>query len=307
MSKIGIIDIGSNTFNLLISCVTTKKSIFRCEDFVGIRKGTIDGFIQEKTIVNSIKLINKYKNKCKKLDCKKIYLVATASLREPKNNLEFLDRCKKKTGLIINIISGIEEAKLIFHGISNNIHNLNNYLIVDIGGASTEFVICKYKKAIYKKSFSFGSQLLLQKFKPTSPINSQDLFKINSFFKKKLKNLLLVVKKYKIINLIGSSGSINCLANIQSLNAKAEKLDYLNIEQFTQITSPKILNSTIEDRKKIPGLVKMRAENIIITIILINFLIDEGIKNVYTSKFSLNDGIFSNILNNTISWQESLL
>ena len=51
----------------------------------------------------------------------------------------------------------------------------------------------------------------------------------------------------------------------------------------------------------------MRAENIIITIILINFLLDEGIKNVYTSKFSLNDGIFSNILNNTISWQESLL
>ena len=307
MSKVGIIDIGSNTFNLLISCLITKKSIFRCENFVGIRKGTINGLIQEKTISNSIKLIKKYKNKCKKQGCEKIYLVATASLRKVKNNLEFLERCKKETGLIINIISGLEEANLIFHGISNNVHNLNNYLIVDIGGASTEFVVCKYNKAIYKKSFSFGSQLLLQKFKPTSPINNKELLKIKSFFKKKLKNLTSVVKKNKILNLIGSSGSINCLAKIQSLSTKVEKLNSLNIKQFTQITSPEILKSTIEERKKIPGLEKMRAENIIITIILINFLIDEGIKNVYTSKFSLNDGIFSNILNNTISWQESLL
>ena len=51
----------------------------------------------------------------------------------------------------------------------------------------------------------------------------------------------------------------------------------------------------------------MRAENIIITIILINFLLDEGIQNIYTTEFSLKDGVFSNILNKITTWQESLL
>ena len=96
--------------------------------------------------------------------------------------------------------------------------------------------------------------------------------------------------------------------NNHSITKKKNKVyEKLNIEHYQKTISPKILNSTINKRKKIPGLLKMRAENIIITIILINFLLDEGIQNIYTTEFSLKDGIFSNILNKIITWQESLL
>ncbi len=307
MSNIGVIDIGSNTFNLLVSSVKVKKTIFSKETFVGIRKGTFDNIIQEKAIAKSILVLNKYKKICSNLKCTKIYVIATASLRNALNKNEFIKRCKKKTGLFINIVSGHEEAKLIFDGISNNITDLNNYMIVDIGGASTEFIIVKNKLHVYKKSYPFGSQLLIQKFNPSDPIKKKEIQTIELFFNDKLKDLTKLLKKEKVKNLMGSSGSFNCVFKIQSKKKKKSIYNFVNSDKYQNFTSPKILNSSINERENIPGLLKMRAENIIITIILINFLLNEGIENIYTTEFSLKDGVFFNILNNTTTWQESLL
>jgi len=307
MSKIGIIDIGSNTFNLLVSCTKEKKHIHSKEIYVGIRKGTKKNIIQKNTISKSILVIKELKKLCQDLNCKKIYIIATASLRNALNKNQFIEKCKKETGLIINIISGDEEAKLIFDGIINNINDLENFVIIDMGGASTEFIITKNKLPFFKKSFPFGSQLLIQKFSPHNPIKKIEIRKIQAFFKKELKNLLIFLKDQKIRILLGTSGSFNCITNIQSQKKKNKLYEKINVEYYQKNISTKILNSTINEREKIPGLLKMRAENIIITIILINFLLDEGIQNIYTTELSLKDGVFSNILNKIITWQESLL
>ncbi len=307
MSKIGIIDIGSNTFNLLISCTDKKKKIFSKEKYVGIREGTKKNIIQDITISKSICVITEFKKICKKLNCEKIYVVATASLRNALNKKKFTEKCKKETGLTINIISGNKEAQLIFDGIINNIKNLDNFIIIDIGGASTEFIITENRLPIFKKSFPFGSQLLIQKFKPSNPIKKKEIKEITTFFKKELKSLIELLKEKKITNLLGTSGSFNCITKIQSQNKHKKLYKELNFKYYQNKTSPVILKSTINQRKKIPGLLKMRAENIIITIILINFFIDQGIHNIYTTEFSLKDGVFSNILNKITTWQESLL
>ncbi len=307
MSKIGIIDIGSNTFNLLISCTDKKKKIFSKEKYVGIREGTKKNIIQDITISKSICVIKEFKKICKKLNCEKIYVVATASLRNALNKKKFTEKCKKETGLTINIISGNKEAQLIFDGIINNIKNLDNFVIIDIGGASTEFIITENRLPTFKKSFPFGSQLLIQKFNPSNPIKKEEIKEITIFFKKELKSLIELLKEKKITNLLGTSGSFDCITKIQSQNKHKKLYEELNIKYYQKKTSPVILKSTINQRKKIPGLLKMRAENIIITIILINFFIDQGIHNIYTTEFSLKDGVFSNILNKITTWQESLL
>jgi len=307
MSTIGIIDIGSNTFNLLVSCTDSKKTLYSKEEYVGIRQGTKKNIIQKKTISASIFKIKKFKKICKKLNCEKIYLIATASLRNALNKTDFIATCKKETNLIINVISGDNEAKLIFDGITNNIKELRNFVIVDIGGASTEFIITKNKKSIFSKSYSFGSQLLIQKFNPSKRLKEKEEEEIYLFFKKELQELILLLKKHSIKNVIGSSGSFNCITNIE-LNQKYDSNYHkLNIENYKTTIAPLILNSTVYERTKIAGLEKMRAENIIITIILINFLMDNKIKNIYTTKLSLNEGVFLNILNKLIPWQESLL
>ena len=101
-------------------------------------------------------VIKEFKKICQDLNCKKIYIIATASLRNALNKTQFLEQCKKETGLIINIISGNEEAKLIFDGIINNIHDLDNFVIIDIGGASTEFIITKNRLPFFKRLVSIA-------------------------------------------------------------------------------------------------------------------------------------------------------
>ncbi len=307
MSKIGIIDIGSNTFNLLVSCTKSKDSIYSKEIHVGIRKGTKQNIIQKKTIKESIVTIQEFKKICKKFNCKEIHIVATASLRNAINKNEFIETCKKETNLIVNVISGDMEAELIFNAILNNIKEFDDFVIVDIGGASTEFIITKNKKSVFKKSFNFGSQLLIEKFNPSDPIKEEEEEDIKQFLKEKLQDLTSSLKKHKIKKLIGTSGSFNCITKIQLKKNYSTEYQILNIDHYKETISPEILNSTINQREKIPGLLKMRAENIIITIILINFLLNQGVENIYTTKFSLKNGVFSNILNNIIPWQKSLL
>ena len=69
MSRIGIIDIGSNTFNLLVSCTKKQEKIYYKEKHVGIRKGTEKNVIQKHTISKSIFVIKKFKKICDDLNC----------------------------------------------------------------------------------------------------------------------------------------------------------------------------------------------------------------------------------------------
>ena len=307
MSKIGIIDIGSNTFNLLVFCTKRKKKLYNTEVFVGIRKGTKKNIINKITIKKSISTLNDFKNICKKFNCTKIYGIATASLRNAINKKKFIEECKKKTNLLISVISGEKEANLIYEGVTSNVKRIKNFVIIDIGGASTEFIIVKDKKPVFKKSYSFGSQSMVQKFKPSDPINEKEIQIIKSYFKNNLTDLIKSLRKHSIQNILGSSGSFNCISNILNNNSKTKNYQKIDNSLYKKNVSEKILKSTIIKREKIKGLSKMRSENIIITIILINFLFENKIKRIYTTKFSLKEGVLFNILKKNKKWQESLL
>ena len=128
----------------------------------------------------------------------KIYVIATASLRNAINKEKFIKECKKHTELLISVISGETEANLIYEGVSNNIKKIKNFVIVDIGGASTEFIVVKNKKAVFKKSYPFGSQSLVQKFKPSDPIIEEEIEIIKTYFKNNLTDLIQSLRKYKV-------------------------------------------------------------------------------------------------------------
>ena len=306
MSKIGIIDIGSNTFNLLVSSTQQKEKLFNKKTFVGIRKGTKKNIINKKTIKKSLSTLNDFKNICKKHNCKKIYVIATASLRNALNKKKFIEECKKKTNLLITVISGEIEANLIYEGITNNIKKIKNFVIIDIGGASTEFIVVKNKKAVFKKSYSFGSQSMIQKFKPSDPINKKEIQIIKTYFKKKLIDLVESLRKHKVKNILGSSAH-STVSLIFKIIILLQKVIKALILIFTKKYFGKNIKSTIIDREKIKGLSKMRSENIIITIILINFLFENQIKKIYTTESSLKEGVLLNILKQNKKWQESLL
>ena len=161
MKRIAAIDIGSNAVRMLICYVSPsgEKIIFQKNSYLRlpIRLGEDsfkDGLISNSKIHKLSNAILSFKYIMNVHDVEDYQIYATSALRESKNHKDVISEIKKTTGLKINIISGLKEAKIISKGNSlEKIEFNRTFLYVDVGGGSTEFSILR--KGIEKKSKSF--------------------------------------------------------------------------------------------------------------------------------------------------------
>lgn len=309
MNKIGIIDLGTNTFNLIVANKSTNKLdiIFKKKIPVKLGEGGISkGVISKKAYVRGLDAISKFKKEITKFKLDKVVGVGTSAIRSAANGQEFLNEIFKQFHLEIDIISGDKEAELIYFGVKNAIHlKKQPILIVDIGGGSTEFIIGNDTEIFWKKSYQIGCARLLEKFNPSDPISINEIINIEKFFKTELDNLIVQAQNFEISDLIGCSGSFESLHkmlnynNIEKNNLnKNTSFFELDISGYNQIQKM-IIESKSIDRKKIKGLIPMRSEMIVMSVIIINFILKNiGIQNIKYSKFSLKEGLLDRILKN---------
>ena len=161
--NIASIDIGTNTVILLIAEITENKISKLLNEFriPRIGKGLIPGGrINEEKINEFLNIMLDYKSIINQYKCEKIFAIATNAFRIASNSQEILNLIKTKTGIVIEIISGELEAEFSFLGVISDLTNLNsNVLVIDIGGGSTELILGRSDKIIFKKSF-YASYLL---------------------------------------------------------------------------------------------------------------------------------------------------
>ena len=169
MKKIAAIDIGSNAVRMLICYIipSGKKYIFQKNSYLRlpIRLGEDsfkDGIISKSKIHKLSDAILSFKYIMNVHDVEYYQIYATSALRESKNSKEVILEIKKTTGLKINLISGLKEAKIISKG--NSLEKLQfnrSFLYVDVGGGSTEYSILRRGEEKNSKSFKIGTVRLL--------------------------------------------------------------------------------------------------------------------------------------------------
>ena len=169
MKKIAAIDIGSNAVRMLICYIipSGKKYIFQKNSYLRlpIRLGEDsfkDGIISKSKIHKLSNAILSFKYIMNVHDVEYYQIYATSALRESKNSKEVILEIKKTTGLKINLISGLKEAKIISKG--NSLEKLQfnrSFLYVDVGGGSTEYSILRRGEEKKSKSFKIGTVRLL--------------------------------------------------------------------------------------------------------------------------------------------------
>ena len=169
MKKIAAIDIGSNAVRMLICYIipSGKKYIFQKNSYLRlpIRLGEDsfkDGIISKYKIHKLSDAILSFKYIMNVHDVEYYQIYATSALRESKNSKEVILEIKKTTGLKINLISGLKEAKIISKG--NSLEKLQfniSFLYVDVGGGSTEYSILRSGEEKKSKSFKIGTVRLL--------------------------------------------------------------------------------------------------------------------------------------------------
>ena len=169
MKKIAAIDIGSNAVRMLICYIipSGKKYIFQKNSYLRlpIRLGEDsfkDGIISKSKIHKLSDAILSFKYIMNVHDVEYYQIYATSALRESKNSKEVILEIKKTTGLKINLISGLKEAKIISKGTSlEKLQYSRSFLYVDVGGGSTEYSILRRGEEKKSKSFKIGTVRLL--------------------------------------------------------------------------------------------------------------------------------------------------
>lgn len=174
--KYAAIDIGTNAARLLIGEVTENNGLSYVKKIsytrVPLRLGFevfTDGFISKDKTTQFIKTIKAYKLIAEVYDVQNIRACATSAMREAENGLDVKNKIKKETGINIEIIQGEEEANIIFSTFFLlAFDKASPFLVIDVGGGSTEVSVFEEGKRIAGKSFNIGTiRLLKDKVSPT--------------------------------------------------------------------------------------------------------------------------------------------
>jgi exopolyphosphatase / guanosine-5'-triphosphate,3'-diphosphate pyrophosphatase len=299
--KIGIIDLGTNTFNLLVAQKIegnnfSKLFAHRVPVMLGEKTISSD-IIGDAAFDRGIKAMVEFAEILRRLEVNNVRALATSALRTSKNALDFVNKAHDKTGIKINVITGGKEAELIFKGNSVAARLDDNYsLIVDIGGGSTEFIIGNKNGIHWKKSYLLGAARLLSKFMPGDPIADVTIKDIEQFFDSELTELFNELKKVNVIEMIGSSGAFDSFVEMidiefSSMNFNEKRSVYVyNLPQYYHIAD-KILKSKLEERLNMKGLIPMRAEMIVLSVIITSYVLKRiKVSALRSTTWSLKEG-----------------
>ena len=304
--RIAILDLGTNTFHLLIADVMERKSkiIFRSKIAVKLGEGSIENnWIAPRPFRRGINTLLHYQEIIQKLKPDKVVAYATSAIRSAENGNNFVKAVKTETGLKIKIISGDEEAELIYFGVRQCIRLDEPSLIMDIGGGSTEFIIADDTNIFWKRSFNIGAARLLAHFSPSDPIRKSEIKKIEHYFDENLILLKNAIKKYPVNKLIGSSGSFDTFAEMaghrfhnRNIIKRVSSYEFSMME-FKKL-SKIIIESTLEERMNMKGLIKMRIDMIVLAALFTNYILRSlSIREMHLSKFALKEGVLWKELN----------
>lgn len=294
-----VIDLGTNTFNLLIGD-RENRILESIEEPVMLGKGGIqNNTITPEAFERAFVVLNKFTTILNKYPVESINAFATSAIRNSKNGKDFVQMVDDKFRIKIQTISGVLEAAYIYYGVRNSFDFQNHtFLIMDIGGGSVEFIIGNAEQQFWKRSFEIGAIRLHERFKKHDPILPEEIHEINHYLMETLTPLLNELKKHNIEGLIGSAGSFESMWQIiegdYSSNCKALSLNAKEVEEHDLMKFLNtIIHSNITSRKNLKNLVEFRQEYIVVACVLIDFIIKQTqIKRMICSDYALKEGVY---------------
>jgi len=302
---IAALDIGTNSFHLVIAkvvdggfeVVETEKETVR----IGHGAGDMNQLEQD-AIDRGIACLIRMQKIAASHNAE-IRAVATSAVREAKNRFEFIRRAKKEAQIDIEVISGVEEARLIHLGVLNGVgEHERPMLLCDIGGGSTEIVLGNDDEVLLARSFKLGAVRLTDRFFNSATLHPSAVSSCRSHVRSTLMVLQSEVIEFGYDVAVASSGTAETIAQLiqeRSGNSAPKTLNRFEFTQAQIAETVTMLGSviTVDERREKFSLEKSRAE-----IILAGAIILEGIASVYGintfmySDYSLREGVILDTL-----------
>lgn len=243
MENIAAIDIGSNAIRLVIgeydSDNRSLRLVRKIREPVRLGKDVFStGTISEKTFREAINVFTQFRNLIEAYSVKSIRAVATSALREATNQDVFVKRVRSETNIMISVIDGLEEARLIHAAVIAQL-NLAQKLavLIDIGGGSVEVTISKNERLIDSRSFELGTVRLLQKMEELKLKEKNLKFWIDSQMSPIFEFISQTTKTESIDLAVGTGGNMEALGKLRVQLLDKDSTFSLKTKELTEIVN----------------------------------------------------------------------
>ncbi len=303
--RVAVIDLGTNTFNLLIAKVTATAMEQEYFEKVPVklgRGGIGKGIITPDAQARALRAMHRYRRILDEKGASTLLAYGTSALRSARNSGELLDRIRRDTGIGVQVISGDEEARLIYLGVRESITPGDTFLILDIGGGSVEFILAHPRQGpLWQQSFPLGMARIIEQFTLSDPATHKEEQLLIRHFDRSLSPLWEALRHHPSTTLVGASGTFDTLRAL----GEAQKLITTTNTPAAELPLPvfdrlyrQLIRSTTAEREKMEGMEPFRIEMIVPATIFVNFILSKtGIPRLYQTTFALKEGAI-------VDWRE---
>ncbi len=310
---IGIIDLGSNSVRLLIVRLFPDGSstvLNQVKHMVRLGEG---GFthsrLSEESMTRTIAVLRGLAEMCAVYHVSETIAIATAAVREATNGQDFIRRVYDKTGLSFTIVSGLEEARLIYLGVSSGLpHSDRLRLFIDIGGGSTELIVGDSQRHQNLDSLKVGCVRLTDLFfgDGRQPVSSYSYAALQRYIRNEALHSFQRLAAFDIAEAVASSGTAQNLAEIAAAledadaaregrlsRAARQTLTYRSLRRVVG----ELCRRTADERKLLPGINPNRADVLVAGAAILQTVMEEqGFESVLVSNRNLQNGILVDYL-----------
>ncbi len=292
------IDLGTNTFHMIIVDVHNGRStvVYRKRYFVKLAYDSVEE-IGASGWQRGLNAILSFKKSLGRFNIKKYRAYGTSIFRIAKNGKDYADFLKNKSGINISVLSGSEEAKLIFYGAKMaGITDKGRNMIIDIGGGSVEFILTRGGDMIFEQSSQVGILELYHRFDINSAQTVESLAAIEQYLYINTNALREKLKGVAIDSLIGTAGSFDVLSSYMRARKKPNRNE-LSLNYFKNIYKS-IAYTTDEERERIHWVPQERKKLIVFAFAIIDFALKiSGANLIRVTPYSMKEGMIWEMMN----------
>ena len=320
------IDIGTNSTHLLVAKINPCLNTFSVEiaEKSTTRLGERDlesGELTKDAINRVLETLRRFKELAYSYKVREILIAATSAVREASNGKDLIGLIKTELDLNVDLISGLEEARLIYLGVLSGISFDNTpHIVIDIGGGSTELILADGNDARALTSTKIGAVRLQRDFVNEEPLSSQSRDFLSAYIhgslQQAVEKILSRINSNESPLLVGTSGTIMALGTLissEEFNRNIKLQGYRFSKEKLDSLIDILIEMTPEQRKKLTNLNERRSEIIIPgALILQTSMRLLGINNLMLSERALREGLIVDwmirhgYLENRFSYQKTI-
>jgi exopolyphosphatase/guanosine-5'-triphosphate,3'-diphosphate pyrophosphatase len=300
MPTFAAIDIGSNSVRLKIARLQNGRlrEIHEDREVTRLGEGVFGGgLLSPESMSETVRVLRRFHRATQECGTDSVKVVATAALRDARNSRAFVEWVRSTTGWNVEIISGLEEARLIHLGIvSSSRLGASSVLMIDLGGGSCELTLSRSGKLLHTVSLPLGAVRLTGEFLKDDPPRKSELKRLHGFVAREINRVQDRMKSARVGAVIATSGTAAALAGVANhltRSGRKRVANYVTREMAHRIARM-LSQQTLEQRTKVPGIGPRRAEIICAGAVVYAELLERfHLAGFRYSPLGLRDGILA--------------